>query len=676
MLPPGEHLEATVDADDRRRARRRVCTRCAPNSRSPASMPIPASWRQVVEDVCVISVGETTDQVLRLLAEPQAVDVAAGGTATLSVTVGTDAYADLAAEAHLISPWGTWEWLGPCVVGAEIPARGSVVLDFEVAPPASVEPGEWWALIRIACAGHLLYTPAVKVSVASERARGGSTVGGAPVLVSDVDLRETRLRTSRLATALPRPGTSEGRQLRRWLTQLVVTERVVAGEAAARDVTADGAPTEDELLPDVAARLEIGSVAASALEHPLARALFADVTADVHVSDVDVADYHARNPFRFAAPAPAAGGWHEPGSGARAGRRPGRPSPSTCWRPHGVAASASGSMPGARRWSNWRRATNIPAIPASPTTPTNTDDGTPTTLVLDVGGTKIAAGLVDADGTLVHRAQQPTPDGDAETVWAVAEALIADALEKAGGDVAGGRHLLGRAHRSAQRHRQPDQHHRVATVSDRRTGGRRRPAARSGSAATACAWHSASGGAAQAGARTSCSAWWSRPASAAGWYSTAPPTTGAPAMPATSATSSSNPTACRAPAADAAASRPSRPARTWRGGPARTAGTRPPEADAKELADAANAGDPDRAAGVPARRTALAMMIASVAAVCDLDLVVIGGGVAKSGALLFDPLREALTTYAGLDFIRGLRVLPAELGGDAGLVGAAALVRS
>ena len=67
-------------------------------------------------------------------------------------------------------------------------------------------------------------------------------------------------------------------------------------------------------------------------------------------------------------------------------------------------------------------------------------------------------------------------------------------------------------------------------------------------------------------------------------------------------------------------------------------------------------------------------MIASVGAVCDLDLVVIGGGVAKSGKLLFDPLREALTTYARLDFLRGLRVLPAELGGDAGLVGAAALL--
>ena len=58
-----------------------------------------------------------------------------------------------------------------------------------------------------------------------------------------------------------------------------------------------------------------------------------------------------------------------------------------------------------------------------------------------------------------------------------------------------------------------------------------------------------------------------------------------------------------------------------------------------------------------------------------VDLVVIGGGVANSGPVLFDPLGQALRDYAALDFIRGLRVLPAQLGGDAGLVGAAALLR-
>ena len=102
----------------------------------------------------------------------------------------------------------------------------------------------------------------------------------------------------------------------------------------------------------------------------------------------------------------------------------------------------------------------------------------------------------------------------------------------------------------------------------------------------------------------------------------------------------------------------------------------PPEADAKELADAANAGDPLALRAFRRGATAVAAMIASVGAVCDLDRVVIGGGVAKSGALLFDPVREVLAVHAGLDFLHDLKVVPAELGGDAGLVGAASLVIS
>jgi glucokinase len=100
----------------------------------------------------------------------------------------------------------------------------------------------------------------------------------------------------------------------------------------------------------------------------------------------------------------------------------------------------------------------------------------------------------------------------------------------------------------------------------------------------------------------------------------------------------------------------------------------PPDADAVALGEAAEAGEPVALRAFHRGATALAAMIASVGAVCDLDLVVIGGGVAKSGPLLFDPLRAALADYAGLSFIRGLRVVPAALGGDAGLIGAAALV--
>jgi glucokinase len=100
----------------------------------------------------------------------------------------------------------------------------------------------------------------------------------------------------------------------------------------------------------------------------------------------------------------------------------------------------------------------------------------------------------------------------------------------------------------------------------------------------------------------------------------------------------------------------------------------PPGADAMALAEAADAGDAVALQAFRRGATALAAMIASVAAVCDLDRVVVGGGVAKSGRTLFDPLEAALAGYARLDFIRGLRVVPAALGGDAGLIGAAALV--
>lgn len=139
-----------------------------------------------------------------------------------------------------------------------------------------------------------------------------ATVAGVPVGVDEVDAAEARLRGGPGAAALPPGGTGEGRQLRRWLTQLIVTERVVAAEADARGLTGRGAPGEAELLPDATARLELGSVAAAVLADPRARALFADVTAAVCVTDEEVAAYHARNPLRFAEPRRDRHGWRGP----------------------------------------------------------------------------------------------------------------------------------------------------------------------------------------------------------------------------------------------------------------------------------------------------------------------------------------------------------------------------
>lgn len=136
-----------------------------------------------------------------------------------------------------------------------------------------------------------------------------ATVAGVSVDVAEIDAREARLRSGRKASALPRSGTSEGRQLRRWLTQLVVTEKVIAVEAAARGVTGSNAPAEIDVLPDMTARLEIGSVAAAVLAQPIARSLFAVVTEDVEVDHDDVVAYHRRNPLEFVLLTDAGNGW-------------------------------------------------------------------------------------------------------------------------------------------------------------------------------------------------------------------------------------------------------------------------------------------------------------------------------------------------------------------------------
>ena len=116
----------------------------------------------------MVTVGEGAADaggLLYLVGGPAEVAVSAGGAASLTVTVGTRAGAALALEAHLISPWGTWEWMGPAALGAVLPARGTAELAFGVSPPAWLEPGEWWALVRVGCAGRLLYSPAVRVTV-------------------------------------------------------------------------------------------------------------------------------------------------------------------------------------------------------------------------------------------------------------------------------------------------------------------------------------------------------------------------------------------------------------------------------------------------------------------------------------------------------------------------------
>jgi glucokinase len=103
-----------------------------------------------------------------------------------------------------------------------------------------------------------------------------------------------------------------------------------------------------------------------------------------------------------------------------------------------------------------------------------------------------------------------------------------------------------------------------------------------------------------------------------------------------------------------------------------------------ELVAAARAGDRLCIDALHRSGTALGQTIAAAAALLDVDLVVVGGGFAQAGPLLWEPMREAVGRHTGLAFLRpdspvaggtpGLRVVPSLLRETATLVGAGVLV--
>jgi glucokinase len=299
------------------------------------------------------------------------------------------------------------------------------------------------------------------------------------------------------------------------------------------------------------------------------------------------------------------------------------------------------------------------------------------TLALDIGGTKIAVGLTDPAGELVHKAIEPTPkDHEAEHVWSLVDAMIADATKAAKGAIrAVGIGSAGPIDANA------------GTVSPVNIASWRGFPLRDRIAA---AMPGVPVRLAGDGICMALAEHWRGAGRGADFLLGMVVSTGVggglvlDGMPYQGRTGNAGhvghvvvePDGQLCPCGgrgcvETVASGP------WMTRWALANGwAAPPGADAVTLAEAADAGDPVARQAFHRGATALAAMIASVGAVCDLDLVVIGGGVANSGRTLFDPLRTALANYAGLSFIRGLRVVPAALGGDAGLIGAAALVSS
>lgn len=96
-----------------------------------------------------------------------------------------------------------------------------------------------------------------------------------------------------------------------------------------------------------------------------------------------------------------------------------------------------------------------------------------------------------------------------------------------------------------------------------------------------------------------------------------------------------------------------------------------PSIEARDVFDAAKEGDEVAIRIVKRAAFYLGKAMAATAVVVNPERFIIGGGVSKAGALLFDSVREVFRKYTPERAV--VDIVPAELGNDAGVVGAAGL---
>jgi glucokinase len=98
------------------------------------------------------------------------------------------------------------------------------------------------------------------------------------------------------------------------------------------------------------------------------------------------------------------------------------------------------------------------------------------------------------------------------------------------------------------------------------------------------------------------------------------------------------------------------------------------QADGIGLAASAAGGDPIAIRNLGRAGRAVGIAIASSTHLLDLEMVAIDGGFSQSGPPFWDALRQAFATHARMKFATACEIVPGTLGSDAPLLGAAAFI--
>lgn len=95
---------------------------------------------------------------------------------------------------------------------------------------------------------------------------------------------------------------------------------------------------------------------------------------------------------------------------------------------------------------------------------------------------------------------------------------------------------------------------------------------------------------------------------------------------------------------------------------------------AKDVLDAAKAGDEVAIRIVKRAAYYLGRSMAMLAVILNPECFIVGGGVSKAGEFLFEQIREVFEKYTQEASKKGVKIVAAQLGNNAGVVGAAGLI--
>ncbi len=146
------------------------------------------SLGQLLEDAALVAIGESAapdinlplDELLPLIeADQQAaadeidiavvsadVTVAPGQQGELAIRISNRIASQIRGEVQLVSPFGSWQLLGPWTLGFAAEPGAGVTLRYPVVVPASARPGaQWWAVAKVMYFGRVRYSPATAVTV-------------------------------------------------------------------------------------------------------------------------------------------------------------------------------------------------------------------------------------------------------------------------------------------------------------------------------------------------------------------------------------------------------------------------------------------------------------------------------------------------------------------------------